>query len=164
MKEKKKPSRKSKGSLLFLVDGMLGSIATKLRILGFDTVYDKESEDNDLLSRAKQENRILITSDYELQLKAKRLHLHCVLISGKTERERLVELFSKLNIRQVSLNRMARCSVCNGTLKKKEVRDHYGRDIYQCTTCGKLFWKGSHWKKLNALFSQVNFGLMQERR
>ena len=28
---------------MFLVDGMLGSLARKLRILGFDTLYDSKS-------------------------------------------------------------------------------------------------------------------------
>ena len=38
----------------FLVDGMLGSLARKLRILGFDTVYDPKSEDDELRTSAWQ--------------------------------------------------------------------------------------------------------------
>jgi len=49
-----------------IVDAMLGSLARKLRIYGFDTVYDKDSEDSSMLIAAKTESRTLVTCDKEL--------------------------------------------------------------------------------------------------
>ncbi|HKM51591.1 MAG TPA: Mut7-C RNAse domain-containing protein, partial [Candidatus Bathyarchaeia archaeon] len=43
----------------FLLDGMLGKLTRWLRILGYDAEYSKNSSDNNLLSQAKDESRIL---------------------------------------------------------------------------------------------------------
>ncbi len=47
----------------FVADAMLGSLARKLRIFGFDTLYFKDGGDSELLKLAKSEGRILLTSD-----------------------------------------------------------------------------------------------------
>ncbi|MEM3173101.1 MAG: DUF5615 family PIN-like protein, partial [Candidatus Nitrosotenuis sp.] len=54
------------------VDSMLGTVAKKLRMLGFDCSYWADIEDDDLLAAAKKENRIIITKDTQLANKAKK--------------------------------------------------------------------------------------------
>jgi uncharacterized protein with PIN domain len=49
----------------FLVDAMLGSLARRLRLLGFDAAYTISSDD-ELIGKALRENRIIITMDTEL--------------------------------------------------------------------------------------------------
>jgi uncharacterized protein with PIN domain len=49
----------------FLVDAMLGSLARRLRLLGFDAAYTISSDD-ELIGKAIRENRIIITMDTEL--------------------------------------------------------------------------------------------------
>ncbi|MHB1909110.1 MAG: Mut7-C RNAse domain-containing protein [Nitrososphaerales archaeon] len=143
----------------FLVDGMLGSTAVKLRILGYDTVYDKISKDDDLLKHSKEEKRILVTSDQELCAKAIRNNIQAILTRASSDDERLVEIFRKLNIKEVDLSKGSRCSQCNGLLEETEDRDAKNRAIYVCEKCGKRFWHGSHWKKLEELFTKVNHEL-----
>ena len=43
---------------IFLVDAMLGKLAKKMRLLGYDTVYFSDMEDEELILKAKKENRI----------------------------------------------------------------------------------------------------------
>ena len=50
----------------FLVDAMLGNIARKLRIFGYDTLYLKDTSDSSVLGIASREKRILLTRDKEL--------------------------------------------------------------------------------------------------
>jgi uncharacterized protein with PIN domain len=50
----------------FLVDAMLGNIARKLRIFGYDTLYLKDTSDTSILGIAMREKRILLTRDKEL--------------------------------------------------------------------------------------------------
>ena len=50
----------------FLVDAMLGNIARKLRIFGYDTLYLKDTSDTSVLGIASREKRILLTRDKEL--------------------------------------------------------------------------------------------------
>ncbi|MEM1531987.1 MAG: DUF5615 family PIN-like protein, partial [Nitrososphaerota archaeon] len=46
----------------FLVNSMLGSLVTWLRILGYDTEYWK-GEDKEMIEVAKKEGRIILTKD-----------------------------------------------------------------------------------------------------
>jgi len=48
---------------LFMADAMLGKIARKLRMFGFDTIYDPNIDDIDILATAKCKGRIVLTSD-----------------------------------------------------------------------------------------------------
>jgi len=51
---------------IFFVDAMLGNLATKLRLLGFDSLYSSSIEDDELLRVAKLENRVIISRDVQL--------------------------------------------------------------------------------------------------
>jgi len=101
---------------------MLGSLAIKLRILGFDTIYDKTSSDAELLDSTALSSRNLLTSDVDLFLLAKRRHLKATLISSRDEVGRVIELYSKLGMRKAIVPRVSRCSACNGTLKRAKDR------------------------------------------
>ena len=148
-------------NLRFLIDGMHGTLARKLRILGYDTWYDSESTDAQLLDNAKRTNRWLVTSDIELYLLAKKRGTQTVLIKSGSERERLFEVFSKIGLTQITRNREARCSLCNGQLVESG-RLNKVLPILTCPQCGKDYWKGSHWNKMSKLFDEVN-QLLQER-
>ena len=50
----------------FEVDGMLGSLARWLRILGYDTDYANQRDDAELVRIARAEDRVLLTRDREL--------------------------------------------------------------------------------------------------
>ena len=50
----------------FVVDGMLGSLARWLRLLGYDADYDNRRDDAELVRLARAENRVLLTRDQEL--------------------------------------------------------------------------------------------------
>jgi len=140
----------------FLVDGMLGSLAIKLRILGFDTVYNKTSSDAELLESTAPGSRHLLTSDVDLFLSARRKHLRATLISSRDDLGRITELYKKLAMKRVIVPKVSRCSVCNGTLARAKARTKLGKVVYSCRSCGKMYWRGTHWKKLYALFDEAN--------
>jgi uncharacterized protein len=145
----------------FILDGMLGSLARKLRILGYDSVFDKESDDTQLLSFCRKSGRELLTADVDLYLRAKKQGLPSILILSRTDRGRLLELFSALGRRSVSAD-FPRCSACNGELKGSGKVSREGKVVFFCTSCGKEYWRGSHWKKLELLFRGVNQLLQEE--
>ncbi len=147
----------------FLADGMLGTLATKLRILGFDTLYDKTSNDNTLLKIAFETKRYLLTSDIELFVLSRRKGMRSILITSRDDLSSLVELFVKLGFPRIEPRRTSRCSVCNGILKESRTTTRDGKDIYTCVVCNKNYWKGSHWKKLEALFALANSKLAAAR-
>ncbi len=146
--------------MAFLLDGMLGKLATKLRILGFDTDYDKESSDADLLEKAAAQGRILVSSDRELSQNARLRHLETILLRSDNEEDRLLELCEKAGIPSLDLSKPSRCSICNALLAETGERDAYGRLLYRCPNCRKIYWRGSHWKKLVPLFEKINSSLL----
>lgn len=150
-------------STQLLIDGMLGSLARKLRILGFDALYDSKSVDMQLLDTAKKTNRWLVTSDVDLYLLSKRKRAKTILVRSKLERERLFQVLSKIGIKQVTEIRVPRCSACNGVLVNSQ-RIKNDTPIFSCSECGKDYWKGSHWKKLSKLFDEVNQLLLQRNQ
>ena len=63
----------------FLCDQMLGTLATWLRLFGFDTFYaNAEMDDDELLKIAEKENRVLITRDKELIIRAKKKNIKVI--------------------------------------------------------------------------------------
>lgn len=140
----------------FLVDGMLGSLARKLRILGYDVEFDKESDDEELLRVAVESGRSLVTSDINLYLRAKKIRLATTLVSARTDKEQLFQVLSNAGIHQIEVSFTPRCSLCNGILRDTRESTRLGKKVYSCTVCGKRYWQGSHWRNLESLFMEVN--------
>ena len=67
----------------FLCDQMLGTLATWLRLFGFDTFYaNSEIDDDELLDITKKENRTLVTRDKELTIRASKRKLQYIEINS----------------------------------------------------------------------------------
>jgi len=141
---------------------MLGSLARKLRALGFDAEYYKGGNDSVLTGIAAEEDRIILTSDRELAGRSRPSGTWAILLKGSDDRQRVRALGQAFRDSGLSLARgEPLCSLCGGeleTLTRKEVagkvppsvqRRH--RSFYRCLSCGKYYWRGSHWKKLRSL-------------
>lgn len=150
--------------LRFIVDGMLGSLARKLRIYGFDTSYDAYSEDLELLEKAGGDHRILLTSDQELFRTALKRNLKAILINEDSDEDRMVSILKELGLKDVHPT-PTRCPVCNGLLEPisegevvgklpQNISNRY-KEFYRCQSCGKLYWRGSHWRRIEAFSKYV---------
>lgn len=145
---------------------MLGSLARKLRIFGFDTVYDKDSDDSTLLVSARLENRTLVTCDKELHKIAIRGKIQSILLNREREEDKMVEVARRLRFPVGNLKpEDSRCPLCNGILRSvsspnapksvpQRIR-HQHPTFYVCKRCEKAYWEGSHWKKLTTLSAYV---------
>ena len=144
----------------FLLDVMLGKLATYLRLCGYDTVYaqDEGIEADDLLRRrAESSGRVLVTRDKELAARTD----GALLLETRDVAEQLAELAAH----GVSIGlpeEPERCSVCNGlvrTLGDEEQRPDHAPDeieaLWQCRACDQHFWKGSHWERMRDIVSSV---------
>ncbi len=143
----------------FVVDGMLGKLARWLRMLGYDTKYFNDMNDDEILRFASEEKRILLTRDYQFFRKANIHGVRAVYVKGRTHAERLAELFRKLHIKLELNIEESRCPKCNAEIRpasKEEVKDKvpdstrkFYNEFWICSECGQVYWKGSHWKKIN---------------
>ena len=147
---------------IFVVDAMLGSLARKLRIFGFDTKYHKAGSDRELLDLARDEGRAIITSDRRLGEAALAKGLHVFVLIGGSDRARirsLVEQARSLGIPLAPGEPL--CAVCNGSLSEVKRTKLKGRlpprllarhrVYYVCNNCGKVYWHGSHWARLRRI-------------
>ncbi len=145
-----------------VVDSMLGSLARKLRAFGFDALYYAEGTDAGILGLSKRQRRIIVTADRGLAEASRRADLPVLLVSGRTDGRRLSALLEIAKTEKIRLEPgEPLCSVCNGRLvrvKRGEAERFIPgsvaarhRAFHRCVTCGKVYWRGSHWKKLRRL-------------
>ena len=160
----------------FLLDGMLGKLARWLRMIGYETTYLNNYVDKDLLSIAKRDSLILLTSDQELYRTAAGRGIECFLVEGRTEAERLAALADRYKLDLHIDTTISRCPVCGSPLKeiaKKEVEDSVPPatfKVYQtfwvCNNpaCGKIYWQGSHWNKIEQTLENARKILDDKRK
>jgi len=156
----------------FVVDGMLGKVALWLRLLGYDTIYLAEIDDDALLQKAQSEGRVLLTSDAQLNKRAEETHVASVLLRGGVDDE-IVALLRQFNIEPHIDPSKSRCSKCNGPLveinegEKERVRglvfeqtyDHYDK-FWLCRDCKSVYFQGGHWRNIRLYMDRIR-SLMQ---
>jgi hypothetical protein len=144
----------------FIVDHMLGSLARWLRMMGYDSLYDKLLSDNEILLIARKEGRRILTRDIELAGRGGGTPI------TTTDLDEQLTVVSKEYSLTFGPDRM-RCSVCNGKLvaidedrarrsvpaKSMEA----AKEFWECDSCRKVYWDGTHWKGIMDRF--VRLGL-----
>ena len=151
----------------FFVDAMLGNVAKKLRILGYDTHYSSSIDDKQIIKEALDEHRIIITKDQTLAKSAKKSKLDVVLLITANDTEQFLEIAKKLNIKKILLDsNLARCSLCNGNLESvtkdtiiELIPDGVAKknsEYWQCKSCKKIYWKGTHYDNIQKFVDELN--------
>jgi len=146
----------------FILDTHLGRLAAYLRLLGLDAVYRNDFTDAELAHRSVGEQRILLTRDRGLLKRSAVTRGYCV--RADSPREQAREVGERFDLR-ASIAPFRRCLSCNGLLQpveKHSVRDRLPPgtrerfdEFYRCSECGKIFWPGSHYARLQALVTEI---------
>lgn len=151
---------RAEGETAFVADNMLGRLAGWLRIFGCDTLYVKSGDDSDIARIAESEERIVLTRDKQL---VKRRGISAYYVDDIRPVEQLKLVVHRFNLR-FEEERM-RCSRCNGTLRIKK-REEVGpivpdgvlernESFYMCSSCGRVYWKGSHWNRIREVVEKA---------
>jgi len=145
----------------FLVDTMLGRLATWLRLLGYDAAYFR-GPDTELVARARRESRILLTRDSRLP-GGRRLPPHLLVQSDRVGPQ-LAEVVAAFGL---DLRRPAerRCPRCNQPLLSREraaVADRVPEYVWShqeafwgCPGCGRIYWAGSHRRRIDEVIAAL---------
>ena len=142
----------------FFADAQLGRLARYLRLLGFDTLYENDIGDAELVRLANADHRVVLSRDRRLLMR--RAVSHGCHIRQDKPLDQLGHVIRRCDLAR-STRPFTRCMDCNGLLHpvakravqhrlKPGTRAHYER-FWQCTVCGKLYWKGSHYAQLEKL-------------
>lgn len=149
----------------FAVDVNVGKLASLLRLLGFDTLYQKYLPDAELAKAAVSEARILLTRDRRL-LKRKIITFgHLIRAIDPVEQlQETVNLFQAAAL----IRPFSRCLRCNGILievAKDEIIHRletltikYYHLFYTCRGCGQIYWQGSHQENMRNLLKRLHLG------
>jgi uncharacterized protein with PIN domain len=151
----------------FIVDAMLGNLAKKLRILGYDSKYFSSIEDEKIILIAKNEKRIILTKDEQLTKNAEKQDIGYVLIRGSDELEQIIQIKTKLNLDKLEVDtNNSFCIACNGKLEAVEKFRVIGKipegvlerekKFWMCDSCKKVYWEGTHFKKLQEFAAKLN--------
>ena len=150
---------------------MLGKLSRWLRMLGHDVNYFRSADDKKLVEIAKKEKRVLLTRDRELVQRATGLGVESVLVEGTEEADKLAFLAERFGYKLEIDLRCSRCPKCNAELAavaKDEVADEipeatsrYYSEFWKCMGCGKVYWQGAHWKKIEKTLEKARSRLGQ---
>jgi uncharacterized protein with PIN domain len=151
-----------------LLDGMLGRLAKWLRLLGYDTAYFPDLDDNELVRVARAQGRILLTRDGEL---TRRRGLNCLFVESDELEEQLKQVISKLHLKVE--RPFSRCPVCNTPLcevEKPSVRGRVPPYVFRnkehfslCPECDRIYWRGTHWVKIRQEMARIRSDLPTQK-
>lgn len=148
--------------ICFIADAHLGGLVKYLRMLGFDTLYGRGLEDAEIAAVAAREGRIVLTRDRDLLMH--RAVSHGCYLRARRPRAQLAEVLARLDLRREAAP-FTRCLACNGALApapKGQVAhrlpprtDSFYDRFWTCSGCAKVYWQGSHYKRMRALVDEV---------
>ena len=136
-------------TISFVVDVNLGKLAQKLRLLGFDTLFRNDFEDDEIVEISVKEKRIILTRDKGV-LKHTNV-THGYWLRNSDPKKQIKEIVERLQL-QKSIKPFTRCSNCNGmveevsnnkigTLIKQEILNAFD-EFWKCSDCNKIYWQG----------------------
>jgi uncharacterized protein with PIN domain len=146
----------------FVADNHLGRLTRFLRLLGFDTRYQRDWTDPELVRISTSEHRILLTRDVELLKNGSLTHGYCV--RATDSRQQLTEIVRRFHLSE-QLIPFSRCMACNGELAPVakediahrlplETRTHVD-DFVVCSSCDQVYWEGAHHPELAGIVASA---------
>jgi len=136
----------------FIVDAMLGRLATWMRILGCDAAYQPVIGDREIVERARREDRTILTRD-TLLIRRRYAREHSFLVAGDDYRDQLRQVVRRfgIDVRGSLLTRCLRCNVSLRPVAKAIARGLVPPYVFatqaafeHCPTCRKIYWGATH--------------------
>ncbi|HET56163.1 MAG TPA: hypothetical protein ENN33_13240 [Ignavibacteria bacterium] len=149
----------------FVIDQMCGRLAKWLRLMGYDAAYFRKIEDVELVNIARRENRVILTRDTGLIKRSPIANgsVKVLLVDSEKLDKQLKQLVKYFNLK--CNNDLKRCVECNSELEKiskSEAKDKVPLYVYEtqkilsrCTSCGRHYWRGTHWENIRSKFEEI---------
>lgn len=149
--------RRADGPPRFVADQMLGRLAARLRLLGYDTLTVFDLADSEVTRLAADDGRILLTRDGGLaQTRAVPVHR----VIARAPRAQLAEVLAAFALTPDPARYFTRCTACNTLVEPTAeaavvdalpagVRGR-GLAFWRCPACARVYWHGSHVERILA--------------
>ena len=150
------------GEIKFFADVNVARLVRWLRAIGIDTWWEDAISDAGLVRRAIRENRFVLTLDKRL-VKEWRTD-NVLLLTSEKPLEQFAQVVEHFELK-LPAQFFTRCLVCNSVLRRASateiaanvpprVREN-NELFYYCPNCEKIYWEGSHTKRMQAAIEDV---------
>lgn len=139
----------------FICDVHCGKLAKLLRLLGFDTLYRNDYTDQRIVEVSLLEKRCILTRDRGILKRSVVTHGYC--LRSAFPEEQTKEVLARFGL-HAKTRPFSLCTECNGAitaadkhsvlqvLPEKTVGCY--DEFYKCNSCGRVYWRGSHFDAL----------------
>jgi uncharacterized protein with PIN domain len=144
-----------------------------LRAIGLDTLWEDAIPDKDLIRRAIEEKRFVLTLDKRL------LEEWCtdnvLLLKNHKPLEQFHEIIQHFNLVRPE-EFFTRCLVCNTPLRLANAQEiaanplpsdvlENQKEFHFCPRCNKIYWRGSHTSRIQATIEEIfSQGMAQNKK
>jgi uncharacterized protein with PIN domain len=155
---REKPLRDPK----FICDVHLGKLSRLLRLLGFNTLYRNDYSDQDIVECALCDTRCILTRDRGILKRRVVTHGYC--LRSTVPEEQAKEVLRRFDL-YARAHPFSLCTECNGSIARadresvlsiipEKTKKCYN-EFYKCSSCGRVYWQGSHFDALQNTVSAI---------
>ena len=139
----------------FICDVHLGRLTRYLRMMGFDTLYENDFNDDEIVKLSRNEKRAILTRDRGILKRSEVTHgywIRSLKVNGQA-----IEILKRFDLRN-QIKEFSRCIECNELLKpvtKEKIIKvlppkvaKMQNEFSRCASCGKVYWKGAHHQRM----------------
>ena len=147
----------------FVLDVHLGKLTRYLRLAGFDCLYDKSFDDDEIIALSLAQKRTILTRDKGILKNGK--VTHGMFVWSVIPKKQFIEVISRLQLENF-IHPFTRCTECNEGIQqveKEKVVDQlqpltrkFYSVFYQCTGCKKIYWEGSHFSRMRQFINNYH--------
>ena len=133
-----------------------------LRAIGVDTIWEDAIPDGELVRRAIEEKRFVITLDKRLAKEWRADNV--VLLSSENPVEQFREIVRHFGIEQPE-EFFTRCLVCNSLLRPANSEEISAKvppavkeskqKVHYCPACDRAYWEGSHTRRMRTAIEDI---------
>ena len=131
-------------------------------MLGFDTLYEADSDDDALARISSEQGRILLTRDRGLLKRRMVQYGRCLRTTDPLAH--VIEVANEFDLAP-RVRAFTRCIRCNGALEAVDAADvrsllpprvRLRTDGFtQCRDCRRLYWPGTHFVRMRELVARI---------
>ncbi len=150
----------------FIVDRDLHPLCKTLRMLGFDALSRGDLSPREAMRRAVEEKRVWIREN--LETVGEQYGVRYFILQSRNLRDQLAEIETAYRLSEFQ-NPFSRCLKCNESIVPVDAAEAADRvpekirasftEYYTCPTCGRVYWHGSHLKKMKTKLEEMGWKL-----